>query len=43
MKILSWDVGIINLSYCILDYNKETNEKKILKLGIINLIDTGYV
>ena len=40
MKILSWDVGIINLSYCILDYNKETNEKKILKWGIINLIDT---
>ncbi len=40
MKILSWDVGIINLSYCILDYNKETNEKKILKWGIINLIET---
>lgn len=39
MKILSWDVGIINLSYCILDFNKEKNETKILKWGIVNLID----
>ena len=39
MKILSWDVGIINLSYCILDYDKDTKEKSIYKWGIINLID----
>lgn len=39
MKILSWDVGIINLSYCIIEYNKDTKENKILFWGIINLID----
>jgi hypothetical protein len=39
MKILSWDVGIINLSYCILEYNEDTKENKILFWGIINLID----
>ena len=40
MKILSWDIGIINLSYCILDFDIENNEKKILEWGIINLIDS---
>lgn len=39
MKILSWDVGIINLSYCILNYDEDTKEKSIFKWGIINLID----
>ncbi len=39
MKILSWDVGIINLSYCIIEVNKENKETKIIKWGIINLID----
>lgn len=39
MKILSWDVGIINLSYCIIEVNKDNKETKIIKWGIINLID----
>ena len=39
MKILSWDVGIINLSYCIIDYDENTKTKNIYKWGIINLID----
>ena len=39
MKILSWDIGIINLSYCIINYNEETKEKNILNWGIINLIE----
>ena len=40
MKILSWDVGIINLSYCILEYDLDSKENKILFWGIINLIDS---
>ena len=40
MKILSWDVGIINLSYCILEYDLDKKENKILYWGIINLIDS---
>lgn len=40
MKILSWDVGIINLSYCIIEFNEESKEKNIIKWGIINLIDS---
>jgi hypothetical protein len=39
MKILSWDVGIYNLSYCILEKNKENNEIKIIDWDIINLVD----
>jgi hypothetical protein len=39
MKVLSWDVGIINLAYCLIDYNKETKEYKILDWDIINLTD----
>ena len=38
MKILSWDVGIINLSYCILEKNEMGI--KILQWGIINLMET---
>ena len=40
MKILSWDVGIINLSYCIINYNEENKEKNIENWGIINLIES---
>ena len=43
MKILSWDIGIINLSYCIIQYNKENNSNKILHWGIINLIDNDLM
>lgn len=36
-KILSWDVGIKNLAYCITEINKENNTFKILKWAIIDL------
>ena len=36
MKLLSWDVGIKNLSYCILEKDDESNID-ILHWGIINL------
>lgn len=39
MKILSWDIGIINLSYCIIDFNIDSGDKNIINWGIINLID----
>ena len=46
MKILSWDVGIYNLSYCILEKVKETDENnetiekiKIIGWDIVNLVD----
>ena len=35
MKVLSWDVGIINLAYCMIEYHE--NNWKILDWGIINL------
>lgn len=35
MKVLSWDVGIINLAYCMIEYDKDN--WKILEWGIINL------
>lgn len=34
MKVLSWDVGIINLAYCMIEYKEDW---KILDWGIINL------
>ena len=37
MKILSWDVGIKNLAYCIIEFNGD--EFKILKWDIIDLLD----
>ncbi len=39
MIVLSWDVGIINLAFCLIDYNKETKNFKILDWDIINLTD----
>ena len=36
MKVLSWDVGIYNLSYCILEKDEDI---KIIKWDIINLVD----
>jgi hypothetical protein len=35
--ILSWDVGIKNLAFCMLQ--KEENKFKILDWGVINLVD----
>jgi hypothetical protein len=37
LKILSWDVGIYNLSYCILE--KNDNGIKIIDWDIVNLVD----
>lgn len=48
MKICSWDVGIINLSYCIIEfedivlehpYQKNMKKYKIIHWGIINLME----
>lgn len=39
MKILSWDVGIINLSYCIIETNDDHHKHQIIHWGIINLIE----
>ena len=36
-KILSWDVGIKNLAYCMLQKNEDNF--KILKWGVINLVE----
>lgn len=40
MKICSWDVGIYNLSYCILEQDDISKEIKIIKWDIVNLVDT---
>ena len=37
MKIISWDVGIINLAYCILE--EDNRNYKILDWGTINLLN----
>lgn len=39
MKVLSWDVGIINLAYCLIDYDYDTKTFKILDWDVINLTD----
>ena len=36
---LGWDIGIKNLAYCLIDFNEESKETKIIDWGIINLID----
>jgi hypothetical protein len=38
MKILSFDIGIKNLAYCILNYNKETSDISIIDWNIINIL-----
>jgi hypothetical protein len=40
-KILSWDVGIKNLAYCIIE--KNNNEFKILEWDVINLLDDSQL
>lgn len=37
MKYISWDVGIKNMAYALLEKNND--ECKLLKMGIINLVD----
>ena len=39
-KIVSWDVGIKNLAYCILSKNDDVTDYQITKWDIINLIDS---
>ena len=39
MHIISIDVGIKNLSYCLFNVENETNNISILKWGIVNLVD----
>ena len=47
MIIISWDVGVIHLAYCILQYNFDENIKKatveILDWDELNLIENDYV
>ena len=45
MKILSWDVGIKNLAFCLIEVNQhdKTNNWCIKDWGIINLIDKGDI
>lgn len=40
MKLVSWDVGIYNLSYCILEKN-EAGDIQILDWDIVNLVDNA--
>ena len=44
MRIISWDVGVINLAYCILDRSDKTGSKtKILDWCKINLIENEQI
>ena len=43
MQILSWDVGIINLAFCLIDYDMETKKYKILDWNVINLTDRDKI
>ena len=42
MIVLSWDVGIINLAFCLIEYNDDKNWK-ILDWDIINLTDRNKI
>lgn len=39
MRILSWDIGIINLAFCLIDYNTSTKEFEIIDWDVINLTE----
>jgi len=39
MHILSWDVGIINLAFCLIDYDTTTKKFKIIDWDVINLTE----
>ena len=41
MILIGWDVGIKNLSYCVVEYNEEKKEYKILDWNIIDLRTDG--
>jgi len=42
-KILSWDVGIKHLAYCLMEYDKDTKKFKVLKWDIVDIIDSNKV
>ena len=42
MRVLSWDVGIINLAYCLIDFKSE-KDWKIIDWNIINLTDRDKI
>jgi len=39
MNIISWDVGIVHLAYCVLNYDIKTTEIKIIDWDNINLLE----
>lgn len=39
MNIISWDVGIIHLAYCVLNYDIENDQIKIIDWDNINLLE----
>lgn len=39
MKILSFDIGILNLAFCLADYNEVTKQLNIIEWKIINLLE----
>lgn len=41
MRVLAWDVGIINLAFCILQGNPQDQTFQVIDWGIINLLPTG--
>lgn len=41
MKVCSWDVGIKNLAYCVMERNE--GDIKIIKWGVINLVDSDKI
>lgn len=45
MRIISWDVGIIHLAYCVIDYDGDTNPPKItiVDWDEINLIEDDRI
>tara|TARA_A100001015_G_scaffold214964_1_gene241295 strand:+ start:956 stop:1843 length:888 start_codon:yes stop_codon:yes gene_type:complete len=42
MRVLSWDVGIINLAYCLIDFKNE-DDWKIVDWNIINLTNRDKI
>lgn len=42
-RILSFDVGIVNLAYCIIEKNEKTEDFKIYNWGLINIDDDKLI
>lgn len=43
MRIISWDVGVIHLAYCILELDEDSSEVTILDWDSINLISEDQI